>query len=460
MHGYFLRAACTAVALLPLPALAQQHADHAAHAGSPTTGEQNMHDMHGEHAGHAMATPAPMQSMDTHPMDAMRDSDAATHAPSPAPFAEGSGTARLPGVEGTMQGLHTMAGDWMLMLHGYVQATYTDQPGPRGDSMAFVGSMAMVGAERRFAGGTRVQLRSMLSLEPLMSARGYPNVLATGETANGAALVDRQHPHDLFMELAARVDVPLGGGATAFVYGGPVAEPALGPSAFMHRGSARDLPLAPITHHWFDSTHITYGVVTAGIGTDRFQIEVSAFRGREPDEERWGIETPALDSWSVRASWTPAPQWAAQISHGRLHRPEELHPGEDEARTTASVQYAHGGLSAMLAWSAKNRVPGPVLTAWLGEANWDFAPRDSVFARVENVANDELFPDHADPRHDIAWRVTRVEAGYAHYVPVAGPFGIRFGASALWWDVPAAIADVYRDGRIGWTGFVRLTLGA
>lgn len=116
-----------------------------------------------------------------------------------------------------------------------------------------------------------------------------------------------------------------------------MAEPALGPNAFVHRVSARYLPLAPITHHWFDSSHVTYGVVTAGYAAPRWQLEASAFRGREPDERRWSIEMPKLDSWSVRASWTPTPELAMQVSHGELGSPEEFHPGEDEARTTVSV---------------------------------------------------------------------------------------------------------------------------
>lgn len=324
--------------------------------------------------------------------------------------------------------------------------------------MAYVGSMAMLSAERRFASGVKVQGRTMMSLEPLMGARGYPNVLATGETANGEALVDRQHPHDLFMELAARVDVPLGGDVTGFVYGGPVGEPALGPSAFMHRASGRYLPLAPITHHWFDSTHITYGVVTAGLATATLQLEGSAFRGREPDEARWDIETPKLDSWSVRATWTPTPNWAVQVSHGRLESPEALHGGEDEARTTASVNYAARGLATTLAFSAKKRLPGDTLTAWLAEANWNVAGGHNIFGRIENVANDELFPDHHDPLHDQRFRVTRAEAGYAYRVPLIGPLGVALGGSVLAAARPAALADSYGE-PFGYTFFAKLSLG-
>ncbi|MGN6271001.1 MAG: hypothetical protein ACTHM0_14040 [Sphingomonas sp.] len=375
-----------------------------------------------------------------------------------SPFTGGSGTSRLPGAEGMMQGLHIDADGWMLMAHGYAWGAYTDQPGPRGDDMAFVQSMAMLTGDRDLGGGLHLQLRSMLSLDPLMGRRGYPNLLTTGETAGGRPLVDRQHPHDLFMELAARVDVPVGGGDTLFVYGGPVAEPALGPSAFMHRGSAEYLPLAPITHHWFDSTHITYGVVTAGWSSPHFQLEASAFRGREPDEHRWDIESPKLNSWSARATWTPSLHWALEISHGRLESPEALHPGEDEARTIASASYAASGLSATAGFSAKNRLPGRTLTALFAEANWDIGAHHTLFGRIENVANDELFPDPADPRHDRPFRVTRAEAGYAYRLPL-GPFGLALGGAVDAYGKPAALDTAYGDAPFGYTLFAKLSLG-
>src|SRR5690606_16686205 len=188
---------------------------------------------------------------------------------------EASGTARLPQAEGMMPGLHFDLGSgWSGMAHGYAWGVYTEQTGPRGDDKLYVQSMAMLMAERHFKGG-RLQLKTMLSAEPLMNNRGYPNLFATGETAGGEPLVDRQHPHDLFMELAARVDVDIAEGTRAFLYGGPVGEPALGPPAFMHRASARLNPESPISHHWFDSTHITYGVVTAGVASSMWQIDAS-----------------------------------------------------------------------------------------------------------------------------------------------------------------------------------------
>jgi hypothetical protein len=362
---------------------------------------------------------------------------------------------------GRHSGLHIDAGNnWMLMLHGYAWGVHTNQSGPRGDKKTYVQSMAMLTAEKDTSFG-RIQLKSMLSAEPLMKNSGYPNLFATGETNKGEPLVDRQHPHDLFMELAARLDFNVADNASLFLYGGPVGEPALGPSAFMHRGSAKLNPEAPITHHWFDSTHITYGVATAGVATRKLQLEASLFTGREPDEKRWNIEKPRFDSWSVRATWNPSPQWALQASHGRLKNPEFLiHPGENEHRTTASVHYANGkGLSAMLAFSAKNRDPGPTLTAFLAEANWDIDDHHTLFGRIENVKNDELFPDELSPLHETPFRVSKFQAGYAYRLPLTGPLNLALGGSVSAFAKPNALDVAYGKHPIGATIFAKLSLG-
>ena len=421
-------------ALLAAPAMAQEH-DHAAmdHSVAPMATEAVVPE---DHARHAMAE---------------------TGSGEPRP-ASGSGTARLPANQGEMNGLHVMSGGWMLMAHGTVSAQYTNNSGPRGDDKFYATSMAMLTAQRNTDWG-RIELKSMLSLEPAMSARGYPNLFATGETAGGQPLVDRQHPHDLFMELAARIDFNIDGNASVFLYGGPIGEPALGPSAFMMRPSARLNPEPPITHHWFDSTHISYGVVTVGVATPRVQVEASAFRGAEPDEYRWDIETPKLDSWSVRGTFTPSPQWAMQVSYGQIKQPEALHPGEDEHRTTASVHYSNGsGLSATAAFSAKARVPGDTLTAWLAEANWDLDKHNTLFGRTENVANDELFPDHAHPFHDRTFRVSKFQLGYARRIAL-GPVELALGGSVSAYAKPAGLAPYYGDHPIGYTMFARFSLG-
>lgn len=430
MKIFLSSASALALALSAQAAQAQEHdhsqMDHSQHQAAPAVTEN--------HEGHTMAAVVP---------------------------AEGSGTSRLPAAEGGgHSGLHIEAGnDWMVMAHGYAWGVHTNQSGPRGDDKSYVQSMAMLNAEKETGWG-KVQLKSMLSLEPLMKNRGYPSLFATGETAGGEALVDRQHPHDLFMELAARVDVNVGEDSSVFLYGGPVGEPALGPSAFMHRGSARYNPEAPITHHWFDSGHITYGVATAGYASRRFQIEGSIFTGQEPDEDRWDIEKPRFDSWSVRATWNPGPNWALQASTGRLKEPESLHPGEDEQRTTASVHYANGkGLSAMLAFSAKDRKPGQTLTAWLAEANWDIDAHHTLFGRIENVKNDELFPDHHDPLHDVPFRVSKFQAGYAYRLPLGEKFNLALGGTVSAFAKPDALDAAYGKNPMGYTLFARLSLG-
>jgi hypothetical protein len=428
-----------AAALLATPAVAQDMPGMAM-PPQPSTSPQHEH----------MPDMADMPGMDQ-PMPAMGMGGTA--------YTGGSGTARLPAAEGMMRGTMIQAGGWSVMAHGYVWGVYSDQGGPRGQDKAFATSMAMAMGDRDLSERVHLQLKGMASLDPYMGAPGYPNLFATGEEAHDRPLVDRQHPHDLFMELAARVDYRLGGEDSLFLYGGPVAEPALGPSAFMHRGSARYLPLAPITHHWFDSTHIAYGVVTGGYATPTVQIEASGFRGREPDEHRWNIETPALDSWSVRGTWTPSPNWVVQVSHGYLNQPEPQHLGENEARTTASVQFASGGLTTTFAWGLKDRVPGRALSAFLAEASWEIGRHHALFGRVENVNNDELFPDETDPLHDRAFRVTKAEAGYAYRLPIAGPVGVALGGTVAGYLKPAALDAVYGDDPVSWTMFAKFALG-
>jgi len=112
---------------------------------------------------------------------------------------ESSGTAWQPDTSEDV-GLHVMSGDWMLMAHGDLNLVADRQSGPRGDDKLFPSGMLMGMAQHPIGSGT-LQLKAMVSPEPLMGPRGYPLLLASGETANGQdRLIDRQHPHDLFME--------------------------------------------------------------------------------------------------------------------------------------------------------------------------------------------------------------------------------------------------------------------
>ncbi len=308
---------------------------------------------------------------------------------------EASGTSWQPDST-PHEGLHMMSGDWMLMLHGYAVGAYTCQGGPRGDDKAFSASMLMLMGQRPLGAGT-LGLRGMFSLDPAMGAHGYPLLLQTGETADGATpLVDRQHPHDLLMELSASYSVPVGGDGSVFAYAGLPGEPALGPPAFMHRLSGVDDPEAPLTHHWLDSTHVAFGVTTVGAVWKGWKLEGSAFKGREPDEKRWNFDSPKLDSFAGRLSVNPTPDWALQVSHGRLRSPEQLEPEADVDRWTASAsantRWSLGvEQQTTLAFGRNRALGGRDLDALLLESALR-ADGLTVFSRAERIEKDELIP--------------------------------------------------------------------
>ena len=255
------------------------------------------------------------------------------------PTREASGTSWLPD-ESPMYGIHQTAGSWQLMWHGNGFAQFLYDSGDRGKEQA--GSINWVMAmPRRPLGAGRVGLRGMFSLEPLtIPGCGYPDLLATGEACDGEPIHDRQHPHDLFMELAAEYDRPLHGPVRWQVYGGLAGEPALGAAAYPHRISAMPNPLAPISHHWLDATHITFGVLTAGVYTSRWKAEGSVFNGREPDEDRWNTDLAPLDSFSGRLWFAPSSSVVLQVSAGQLTEAEPSHDDAgraDVSRVTASA---------------------------------------------------------------------------------------------------------------------------
>jgi hypothetical protein len=208
----------------------------------------------------------------------------------------------------------------------------------------------------------------MLSLDPATVGKGgYREIFQAGEALNGRPLIDRQHPHDLFMQLAAIWRVPVNASTGFAVAGGPVGEPALGPVAFMHRASSADNPTAPLSHHTFDSQHISFGVVTAAVDHGPFVIEGSVFNGREPDENRWDFDFGRLDSVAGRLWYRPNSEWEFQISTGHLVNPEQLEPG-NIVRSTASAS-----------WMRKNGQSFSSVTAGYGQNDTDNGTRHAVF---------------------------------------------------------------------------------
>ncbi len=399
------------------------------------------HSMHGMHEMHAFYGSYPMT----------REASGTSWQPDSAPH----------------QGLHQMAGVWELMLHGDVTAVYDRQDGPRGGTKTFAETMLM-GMASRSLGPGRLGLRAMVSAEPWTIGRtGYPLLLQTGETANGHdPLVDRQHPHDLFMELSGSYSLPLAGdGNSVFLYLGLPGEPALGPPAFMHRFSGMENPEAPLTHHWLDSTHVTFGVATLGWVHGPLKLEGSVFTGREPDQNRTDIESPKMDSWSARVSLNPTPDWSFQVSTGHLHSPEQLEPEIDTDRTTASAIYNHplqdGTWQTTLAWGRNRRNPGTTTDGWLLESAASCG-RHTLFVRAEKLGNDELFggsvEETGDPRAGKVFNVGKISVGYLYDVvsTETGKLGVgALGSVAL---LPKAIQDAYGDTPVSWMGFLRLRI--
>src|SRR6059058_6055270 len=304
----------------------------------------------------------------------------------------GSGTSWLPDAS-PMHAAHYMLGRWTLMLHGKGFFQYDWQGGSRGSNQLGIVNWAMAAASRRLGGG-QLQLRAMFSAEPWTTgSRGYPLLVQSGESYQGAPLHDRQHSHDLFMELAALYERPVARHFALSLYLAPVGEPAVGPVAFPHRPSAADDPLAPISHHWQDGTHITFGVVTAGVFTRSAKLEASWFNGREPDEHRTGFDYSGrrLDSYSARLTLNPDPRWSVSAWYAYLRSPEALNPDESLHRIGASALTTQpvgtkGTWSSALIYGANDQIgPGPLASSILVESTVDLDGTNSLFGRVEYV---------------------------------------------------------------------------
>ena len=376
----------------------------------------------------------------------------------PSPH-EGSGTAWQPA---SVQGPDWMwmCGGWELMAHGVIFVDYNQQGGPRGEGKAESVNWGMLMEQHRLGGGT-ILFRQMFSAESLTSPHpGFPELFQTGETYHGEPLVDHQHPHNLFAELSLYYTLPLTKQLSWEFYGGPSAEPALGPVTYMHRASASELPLAPLSHHLQDSTHTSFGVVTTGILIDRVKLEASSFNGREPNEERWSIQLAALDSWSGRAFVAPTRNWTAQYSIGRLEHPEALEPGS-QWRQTASVEYsrpwAAGNWATSLIWGRVHKLASDTnLNSYLLESTLNFRRRNYAFSRLELVDKDELFP--RSTVHP-AYRIGAYTFGGVRDLIQNRAWQLGLGADVTFYSKPAALDSSYGNNPVSFQIFLRMRPG-
>ena len=359
---------------------------------------------------------------------------------------EASGTSWVPD-SSPQEGFHLTYKEWILMFMGFSYFITDVQRGKRGDQGLFDENMFMFMTQKDFD-PCIVAFRSMFSLEPLTVGKcGYPLLLQTGETCNGKTpLIDRQHPHDLIDELALVFTYAPTEKTSIFFYAGLPGEPAIGPPTYIMRFSSEYIPETPLGHHWMDSTHITFGVLTFGFIHSGLKLEVSGFKGREPDQDRFDIEKPKIDSYSLRFSLNPTNDLAFQASYAALKSPEQLHPDVNTKRICVSSIYNKNfndsNLQAAAILGINKNNPGRTLPSFLVEATAEIHKKHIVFSRFEIQQNDELFEEPC-PFADQVFTVEKLTFGYVYEFLTAHHIKWGFGGLIDFPIVPSKIKNCY-----------------
>jgi len=378
----------------------------------------------------------------------------------------GSGTSWLPD-NSPMYGYMFHSGKWMYMLHGDLYIRYNKQDlfnaGLRGGDKFDAPNMVMLMGQRTVGSKGLFSFNTMVSLDPLtVGEAGYPLLFQTGESYKGKPLVDRQHPHDLIAGLSVSYAHAISKKADIFGYIGYPGEPALGPAVYVHRPSGFFNPDAPLTHHWVDATHITFGVATLGMRYGNWKIEGSSFTGREPDENRYNFDKPRFDSWSGRLSYNPGKKWAMQISHGLIKEPEILHPGEDINRTTASVTYSHRGqgekfINVTALWGLNKSRGHDGENGALLEGSYS-VNRTTVYGRYEWVQKsvEELNLDESVFGHDVLFPVHVLTAGTSYDIFIIGKTKIAIGAQAAIYFSDKRLEQLYSKNPMAGELYLRI----
>ena len=359
-----------------------------------------------------------------------------------------------------------MKGGWRFMLHANAFIVDTQQSSPRGGDKLFSANWFMTMAQHQWGPG-ELTLRAMLSLEPAtITSERYPLLFQQGETAYGLPIADGQHPHDLFMELAVIYDLPLGENRLLTLYAAPEGDPAIGPTAFPHRASAFENPLASLGHHQEDSTHIANDVITAGVTDGMVRLEASGFHGREPDEHRWNIDQGRVDSWATRLTLQPGQNWSGQFSYAKIASPEALNPAEDQARTTASIMYnkpfTGGNWASSAIWGRTRSIPDSHKeNSYLFESTVNFDRVNYAWTRLENAGRttELLIGEHLPPRGFAEEPLTQVQAytfGYDREIPLLPHVSSAIGAQVTAYGVGRPLQPIYGTDPLGVAIFLRL----
>jgi hypothetical protein len=377
----------------------------------------------------------------------------------------GSGTSAEPDSTPVPM-LMAKKGKWTLMFHANVFVLDEQQFSPRGGDKFFSTNWFMGMAQRSLGPGV-FTVRAMLSLEPAtITGRQYPLLFQQGETAFGKPIVDGQHPHNFFMEIAALYDLKLGSNALLSFYAAPIGDPAIGPIAYPHRTSASEDPVAALAHHQEDSTHIAEDVVTMGLAYRIARIEASGFHGREPGENRWNISQGKIDSWSTRLTLQPGKNWSGQYSYARIASPEALFPSENQERMTASAMYNrrlhNGNWASSLIWGrTKSLEDNAIFDSYTLESTLRFLTRNHAWTRIENVdrSNELLLGENPLPPNFVEQPIGRVQAytlGYDRDFDIVPRLASAIGAQTTLYGVGENLKAVYGSLPAGVAIFIRL----
>ena len=361
--------------------------------------------------------------------------------------------------------LMTRRGGWMLMFHANAFVADIQQTSARGGDKFFSTNWFMPMAQRELGKGV-FTARIMLSLEPAtVTNERYPLLFQQGETAYGRPIADAQHPHNLFMEIAAIYDWRIAEHTLISFYAAPVGDPAIGPPAFPHRASATENPVATLGHHQEDSTHIASDVVTGGLTYKSLRIEASGFHGREPGEHRWGISQGAMDSWSLRTTFQPGTNWSGQYSYARITSPEALFPNEDQERMTASAMYNRplndGNWASALVWGrTRSLEDNAIFNSYLFESTVRFRQRNYVWTRIESAerSNELIVGESFLPPGFLEEPVGHVQAytlGYSRDIDIVPHLASALGAQFTAYRVPSDLTPIYGSHPLGVVMFLR-----
>lgn len=354
---------------------------------------------------------------------------------------------------------------WTLMFHANVFILDEQQSGPRGADKFFSTNWLM-GMTQHNCGPGVFTIRNMLTLEPAtITDRRYPLLFQQGETAYGVPIADGQHPHDFVMELAVLYDLKLGDNGLLSFYVAPVGDPAIGPTAYPHRASAAEDPVASLGHHQEDSTHVAADVITAGLTYHIIRIEASGFHGREPDEFRWDIDQGKIDSWSTRLTFQPGKNWSGQYSYGRITSPEALFPAENQERMTASAMYncplQEGNWSSTFVWGrTRSLQDDAIFNSYLFESTLRFLTRNYAWTRIESAerSNELIIGENSLPPGFVEKPIGHVQAytfGYDRDFDLIPDLASAIGAQFTTYSAPGILQPIYGPHPVGVAMFVR-----